>query len=90
MKMKKIVVDRDACIGCGACVAMTQSEIFGFTNEGTSTVLKPDATEDPRVTNAIEACPTGAISIEECNCDKGEPCSCEEEKCDCPNCKEHK
>lgn len=88
--MKKIVVDRDACMRCGACMSITQSEIFGSDSEGVSVVLKPNAVDDPNVTNAIEACPTGAISIEECNCDNGEPCSCEEGKCDCPNCEAHK
>ena len=62
--MKKIVVNEDACIGCGACVAI-DPEHFAFNEEGHSEVISQEATESSEVLNAMEACPTGAIAYGE-------------------------
>ena len=32
--MKKIEVDQNKCIGCGACVGLTNREIFDFNDDG--------------------------------------------------------
>ena len=62
--MKKIVINQDSCIGCGACIAI-DPEHFDFSDEGLSTVIKQDDNENSNVQNAIESCPTNAINYEE-------------------------
>jgi ferredoxin len=47
--MKKIVVNPDKCICCGACVSMC-SDVFDFSDE-----VKEEALD------ALEGCPVGAI-----------------------------
>lgn len=92
----KVKVDQDKCIGCGACVAIA-SENFDFNEEGLSSVIGDEVTDETR--NALEACPVYAISIEEttedvkitkeetteghtCKCTEGEECTCGDE-CTC-------
>lgn len=99
--MKKIKVNESACIACGACVAI-DGEHFEFNDKGLSTVISQDNLESQLVTNAIEACPTGAIFMEEsgCDCANGGECCCDECECDdcecdecdcgeCCDCQEH-
>ena len=62
--MKKIVINHDACIGCGACVAI-DPEHFAFSDEGLSEVISEEDTENSNVQNAMESCPTSAISYGE-------------------------
>ena len=61
----KVKVNSDACIGCGACVAIC-GDVFEFNDEGTSSVIvdevKDELVED--VKEAIESCPTSAIEEE--------------------------
>ena len=61
----KVNVNKDACIGCGACTC-TCDAVFGFNDEGTVIVKVPEVPEEAKeATNmAIEGCPVGAISIE--------------------------
>lgn len=96
--MKKINVDKEKCIGCGACVAI-DPEHFQFDEDGKSSCLSNEDLESNVLLNAIESCPTSAISIVEekdtkcdnpnCTCD---PCECEEcecnddEVCECKEC----
>jgi ferredoxin len=95
MKMKKIEVEKERCIGCGACVNIA-SETFDFDEEGKSTVLSNEHLGEEVVQLAIESCPTSAISIvdveeQEFTSDSAEEleedcCACEEchcEHCDC-------
>ncbi len=82
--MKKIKVNSDACIGCGACVAI-DSEHFAFNDEGLSKAINQDNLESEDLKNAIDTCPTSAISIlesdeEESNLEEN---TCECEACDC-------
>lgn len=84
--MKKIKVNEDACIGCGACVAI-DSEHFAFNDEGLSSVISNNNLESEDLINSIDSCPTSAISIteedcdcEECNCN--DECNCDE-NCEC-------
>ncbi len=65
----KAKVNQDACIGCGACVAICD-QVFEFNDEGLSTVKKDkqnkiDDTLKNDVREASESCPTAAIEIEE-------------------------
>ena len=59
----KVVVNRDNCIGCGACEALCP-EIFQIDDEGLSTVIDNNEIKDElleKVTEAMESCPTSAI-----------------------------
>lgn len=62
----KVKVDKDSCIGCGACAAICP-EIFDLDDDGLSEVkteeVKNNNIDD--VKDAVDSCPTGAIEIEE-------------------------
>ncbi len=94
--MKKINVSEEACIGCGACVAI-DPEHFAFNDEGLSHEISNENLESAELANAIDSCPTSAISIKDgeetcecgdnCQCTKEDNCGChcyeEDENCDC-------
>ncbi|MEG0794457.1 MAG: ferredoxin [Bacilli bacterium] len=83
--MKKLIVNEDSCIGCGACVAIDPDH-FDFNENGLSTVISNDDITSSNTTNAIESCPTNAISIQkECDCDDSKDCECDHE-CHCTDC----
>lgn len=94
--MKKIDVSKDLCIGCGACVAI-DPEHFEFDDEGKSSVIHNENIEiqgqdNENLTNAIESCPTSAISIKEVEESGKSPATIDEEEntCTCEeDCKEH-
>ena len=65
--MEKFEVNKDACIGCGACVAVCP-EVFEINDEGLATTIKDENLTEEEIenaTDAMEGCPTGAISKEE-------------------------
>ncbi len=59
--MKKLFVNKEACIGCGACVAI-DSEHFDFDDDGLSSVISEENIESDNAKNAMSSCPTNAIS----------------------------
>ena len=62
--MKKIVVNDEACIGCGACVSI-DPEHFEFNDDGLSHATNNENLESADLASAISSCPTSAISLEE-------------------------
>ncbi len=60
----KVIVNQDACIGCGACTAIAEG-VFNINDDGLSEVVGEvnDSNADA-VKEAIESCPTAAISEE--------------------------
>ncbi len=63
----KVVVNQDACIGCGACVAICEDAFEIAANGLSSCKIKeeiPNELEDA-VTDAMNSCPTGAIVLAE-------------------------
>ncbi|MCX8146953.1 MAG: ferredoxin [Candidatus Woesearchaeota archaeon] len=55
--MATVVIDKNKCIGCGACASICSE---GFVLKGgKSNVKNPNA---PCVDEAISACPVGAIT----------------------------
>ncbi len=90
--MKKIKVNHEACIGCGACVAIAP-DYFEFNDEGLSKPKKQDNLESPDLQNAIDSCPTSAISVGEAQenefLDGTNEDNCECDGCDhCGHCEE--
>jgi ferredoxin len=63
-----IQVDRDRCMGSGMCVMYAPNT---FDQDDETKVVVTDACGDPvdQIRIAVEACPTGALSI--ANHDKG-------------------
>ncbi len=61
----KVKVNRDSCIGCGACAAICD-DVFEIDDEGLSTVKKEEVEDDQKqeVQDAADSCPTGAIEVE--------------------------
>lgn len=83
--MRKLNVNEDACIGCGACVAI-DSNHFDFNDEGKSSVISQDNLDTDEIKNAIASCPVNAINISECDCKDGcncgDHCNCSDD-CEC-------
>lgn len=77
--MKRLNVNDEACIGCGACVAIDGSH-FDFNEDGLSEVISNENIDTEEVRNAMASCPTNAISYVE----EGHDCHCE--NCTCENC----
>ena len=97
--MKKIYVNTEGCIGCGACVGL-DSEHFDFNEEGYSYVYSQENIDPELIQNVIEACPVEVISLEDIpEKDKDEEESvisyeelvkdCECEDCNCEKCNCH-
>lgn len=59
----KVNVIKDKCIGCGNCVALTESQIFDFNEDGLAETIVEDINDDmtETVKDAITQCPTEAI-----------------------------
>ena len=59
----KFKVDKDACIGCGACQAICE-DVFEITDDGYATAKDVEVTDEEVKEDAIsamEGCPTSAI-----------------------------
>ena len=55
------------CIGCGSCVAITESKVFDFNDEGLANCIQEEIKDEYKdlAKEAADSCPTGAIEIEE-------------------------
>ena len=62
---KKIVIDDDLCIGCGACES-TAPEYFELGNDGKAHVKKQyDEEGKDKIEDTKTNCPGGAIEVKE-------------------------
>lgn len=62
-KTKKIVIDEDACIGCGACEG-SAPDYFELGTDGKAKVIKQYNEEDADLLEEVkDNCPAGAIQI---------------------------
>jgi len=81
--MKKVVLNEDRCIGCGACMSVAPDN-FTFSDEGRAELINAELTNE--AIEASEMCPVSAITIEGCgcneNCSCGNECNCDDE-CSC-------
>lgn len=62
--MKKLVVNTEGCIGCGACVGI-DPEHFDFNEDGLSHAISEENLDSSAIQDAIAACPVQVISLEE-------------------------
>ena len=59
----KVKIDQEKCIGCGNCVALTNSQVFDFNDDGLAECIVGEINEEleETVKEAKEQCPTEAI-----------------------------
>jgi ferredoxin len=59
-------VDRERCVGSGSCEALAP-DVFEVDDDGILIVHRPEPTEDELsdVRDAVQACPTRALSLAE-------------------------
>ena len=62
--MKKLDVDQTKCISCGLCVGL-DNEHFEFDDNSLSKVISQENLETSELAQAVESCPTGAITLED-------------------------
>jgi ferredoxin len=62
-KIKRIVINKDKCQGCGTCTVLAE-KAFELSEEGFA-VVKPEALNSPEreILDAVKGCPAGAIEI---------------------------
>ena len=62
----KAKVNKDICIGCGACQAILP-DVFELEDDGLATCKEENITDDNKeeIRDASDSCPTGAIEVEE-------------------------
>lgn len=60
MGKKVPYVDRDACIGCGTCVALCPA-VFQLKDDGKSDVVDANGASEAEVQQAIDSCPVQCI-----------------------------
>ncbi|MDD5318145.1 MAG: ferredoxin [Candidatus ainarchaeum sp.] len=53
-------VDRDACIGCGTCVAICPA-VFQLKDDGKSDVVDAKGGSEAEIQQAIDSCPAQCI-----------------------------
>jgi ferredoxin len=59
-----IVVDRELCMGSGMCIVYAPGT-FAHDDETKAVVVDPQGDPIESIRNAVQACPTGAITIRE-------------------------
>ena len=62
--MKKVVINKDKCLGCGMCVGI-ESDVFDFDDDGLAKVNNDNINDDNKenVNDAIDSCPVAAIEV---------------------------
>jgi ferredoxin len=61
-KIRRIVVDREACIGARSCVIVAPG-VFQMDDENLAYVTDPDSTEDDMILLAAQSCPVLAVHL---------------------------
>ncbi|MDF1498563.1 MAG: ferredoxin [Patescibacteria group bacterium] len=59
---KKIQIDQELCIGCGACVNLCP-DTFELQDDGKSKVINEDGCKNCDCEVAVNSCPVGCIKI---------------------------
>ena len=64
--VKKAVVDKEKCIGCGTCVALA-AKSFKLGDDGKAQAISPAGDDEETVKSAIDGCPVSAIKWQNSN-----------------------
>jgi len=62
MKISKIEIDRDQCIGCGTCVTIAPG-VFKLDEDNKSTVIDVNGADADTELLAAQSCPVQAIKV---------------------------
>lgn len=62
IKIGKILVKRDVCIGAASCVVVAP-EVFELDEENKAIVINPKGTDDETILLAAKSCPVQAIIL---------------------------
>lgn len=62
--MKTLVIDKNTCIGCGTCVAISP-KVFKIGDDGKAEVIDQNAEREEVIQNSISSCPVQAIAWKE-------------------------
>ena len=60
----RVGVDRDRCVGSGTCELLAP-DLFAVGDDGVVALLHPEPSDDDEaaVRDAVDQCPTGALSL---------------------------
>lgn len=61
-EIRRVVVDRQGCIGAGSCVVVTE-KLFQMDDENLAYVVDPNSYDDEMVKLSAESCPVLAIHL---------------------------
>ncbi len=61
-KIRRIVVDREKCIGANSCVAVAPG-VFQLDSENLAYVVDPDSADEDTILMAAQSCPVLAIIL---------------------------
>lgn len=61
-EIRRVVVDRQTCIGAGSCVVVTE-KLFQLDNQNLAYVVDPDSYDDETIRLSAESCPVLAIHL---------------------------
>ena len=62
VRIAKIIIDRDLCIGAASCVAIAPA-VFALDEENKAYVVNPDGADNETILLAAQSCPTRAIIL---------------------------
>jgi len=60
--MKKIIIDKNLCIGCGVCSTIAP-KTFKLGPDGKAEVIEPTVDDEETIKKVIDSCPVGAIKL---------------------------
>jgi ferredoxin len=60
--VSRVDVDRERCVGSGTCELLAP-DVFEVGDDGVVAVLRPQLGDDEPVRDAVQACPTQALSL---------------------------
>ena len=62
VRIAKIIIDRDLCIGAASCVAIAPG-VFALDEENKAYVVNPDGADNETILLAAQSCTTRAIIL---------------------------
>jgi ferredoxin len=57
---KKVIVNKDVCIGCGLCVGSVPT-VFEFGDDGKAQAIAGGTASEAEIEETVKNCPVGAI-----------------------------